>query len=383
MVNRVSVQPELLLWARERSGSDAVDLQLRFPQLVLWETGSLQPTLRQLEKFAKAVHVPIGYFFLDTPPVEFLPITDFRVVADSRGKRPSPNLLDTIYICQQRQEWFRDYARIHGQSPLEFVNSATLTTPVETVASAMRKTLGVSTADRRTEPNWTSALITLKLAVEEAGVLLMASSVVENNTARKLRVEEFRGFALTDSYAPLIFINASDSKSAQMFTIIHELAHIWLGESGVSDSNIATVSEVAIERWCNAVAAEFLVPRAMLLEEYRSGTAIDSELQRLARVFKVSTLVVLRSLFDAGLLNQPQFKDAYIEETARLRVVDAGGSGGDFYRTLRSRVGGRFARAVCSSALEGQTLFRDAYRMLGIRKSSTFQTTARELGVLL
>ncbi len=373
----------MLQWARERSGSDAHALQHRFPHLMNWESGSELPTLRQLEQFAKAVHVPIGFLFLDRPPVEVLPIADFRVVTNGGRSRPSPNLLDTIYICQQRQEWYRDYARIHGHSPLEFVNSVTLTTPIEAVVRSMRSTLGVTAAKRRSAPNWTDALRALRLATEEAGVMLMSSSIVENNTTRTLRVDEFRGFALSDPYAPLIFVNAADSTSAQMFTIVHELAHVWLGESGVSDSDLASVPDGVIERWCNAVAAEFLVPRAMLIEEYRMDADIETEVQRLARVFKVSTLVVLRSMFDAQLLSRSQFQDAYGVEISRLRDIDAGGSGGDFYRTLQSRVGGRFARAVCSSALEGQTLFRDAYRMLGIRKPSTFQTAARELGVLL
>ena len=211
----------------------------------------------------------------------------------------------------------------------------------------------------------------------------MASSVVGSNSHRKLEVSEFRGFALVDALAPLIFINAADSKAAQMFTLAHELAHVWLGESGVSDSEAGLLPELAIERWCNAVAAELLMPMAVTLEAYDPNLPFAEEIQRLARHFKVSTLVALRRLFDAGFIDQPTLWQVYRDELARIQTLEQGESGGgNFYHTLGARTGKRFARAVLSSTLEGQTLFQDAFRMLGVRKSSTFYEAARELGVI-
>jgi Zn-dependent peptidase ImmA (M78 family) len=142
--------------------------------------------------------------------------------------------------------------------------------------------------------------------------------------------------------------------------------------------------EQRVERWCNAVAAEFLVPLVVLRQVHQSDIPLAEEIQRLARTFKVSTLVALRRLFDAGFIDQATLWQAYREELARIRVLDRGGAGGgDFYRTLSARTGKRFARAVLSSTLEGQTLFQDAFRMLGMRKTATFYEAARELGVLL
>ena len=118
-MTRIPVNPELLTWARERAGLESLALAGRFPKLSEWEAGELQPTLRQLEDFARAVHVAVGYLFLPAPPQEPLPIPDFRTLADRDLSRPSPNLLDTIYLCQQRQDWFRDYARAVLSSTLE------------------------------------------------------------------------------------------------------------------------------------------------------------------------------------------------------------------------------------------------------------------------
>lgn len=380
-MTRIPVNPELLTWARERAGLDALALAGRFPKLSEWEDGALQPTLRQLEDFAHTVHVAVGYLFLPTPPDEPLPIPDFRTLAGRQVARPSPNLLDTIYLCQQRQDWFRDYARVHALPALDFPGSATVEDAPERVAEAMRQTLALTIAERQQLPTWTDALRQLIGKAEDAGVLVMASGVVGSNSHRKLDVEEFRGFALADDLAPLVFINGADSKAAQMFTLAHELAHLWLGASGISDPEAGRLAEPGIERWCNAVAAEFLMPLAMLRREYQGGVAIADDIQRLARSFKVSTLVVLRRLFDAGFIDEQTLWQSYREELERIRALDRGGSGGgDFYRTLGARTGKRFARAVLSSTLEGQTLFQDAFRMLGVRKTSTFYEAARELG---
>lgn len=382
-MTRVSVKPELLTWARERAGLDRPSLVRRFPKLSEWEDGKLQPTLRQVEDFAHAVHVAIGYLFLPKPPDEPLPIPDFRTLANREVTRPGPNLVDTIYLCQQRQDWFRDYARVHALSPLTFINSVRVQDSPENVAEAMRQVLGLSIAERQKLSTWADALRQLLMKVEDAGILMMASSIVGSNSHRKLDVEEFRGFALADDLAPLIFINSSDSKAAQMFTIAHELAHLWLGESGISDPDMRQPVGRGIEHWCNAVAAELLVPLKLFWEEHQQDTSIEDEIQRLARIFKVSTLVILRRLFDAKIIDQPAFWKAYQEELNRILKLDkVATGGGNFYSTLGVRTGKRFARAVISSTLEGQTLFLDAFRLLGVRKKSTFDEAARGLGAM-
>ncbi len=384
-MTRVAVSPELLRWARERAGIvDADELLGRFPKLVAWEEGEAQPTLKQLEAFAHAVHVPIGYLFLPAPPPEPLPIPDFRT-HDGRGvRRASADLLDMLYACQERQGWYREFALTVRLPEAGFVGSAEIEERPEDVAARMARALGFDLAARAACRTWEEALRLFIAQADGLGVLVMVSGVVLSNNRRTLDPEEFRGFALADTRAPLVFINGADTKSGQMFTLAHELAHLWLGASAVSDAGAAPLTGYRREEvWCNAVAAELLVPLAALRPALRRDEPLDQSLGRLARQFKVSTLVVLRRLLDAGALDRPAFDRAWASERTRLReLAMAGAGGGDFYRTTLSRVSRRFARALVESTLEGQTLYRDAFRMLGVSKTETFNNIGREVGVM-
>ena len=377
---RVEVAPELLLWACERRGVDVCDLEARFPRIQAWVAGDQQPTLKQLENFARATHTPIGYLFLAEPLVEEIPIPDLRTMSDRAVERPSPDLLDTVYLCQQRQEWYRDFARSTREDRVDFVGTASVRDDVEEAAGRIRATLAFDLRERQQCRTWTESLRLLIEQVEQAGVLVMVSGIVANNTRRKLDPQEFRGFALSDEYAPLVFLNGADTKAAQMFTLAHELAHLWLGETAISDVEPVGVPTSQIEAWCNRVAAEVLVPLADILAQLRQNELLDAQVQRLARRYKVSTLVILRRLHDAGALDRDALWEAYRAELDRLLAVPRG-TGGNFYPTQAARVGKRFARALIVSTREGQTLYRDAFRLLGCSKRSTFEELGHKLGV--
>lgn len=379
---RVPIEPTILRWARERAGKSEDDMSGRFKKLQAWESGDVQPTLKQVEAFARAVHVPVGYLFLSEPPDEPVPIPDFRTFAGEVVSRPSPNLLDTIYTCQDRQNWYREFARVEGQKEYTFVGSATIDTPAEDVAGEMQDILGFDLTARRNCSTWTDALRMFIRHADDAGVLTMVSGVVMSNNHRQLDPMEFRGFCLSDPLAPLIFVNGADTKAAQIFTLAHELAHLWLGDTALSNAGVETLEGRSEEIWCNAVAAEFLVPLDALRANLRDGESLTDSLQRLARIFKVSTLVVLRRLFDVGRLDRTTFDAAWRQEVERLRAFDRGSGGGDFYRTTPVRASRRFVRALVVSTIEGQTLYRDAFRMLGISKTSTFNNLGREVGVI-
>lgn len=359
-----AVKSELLIWARERAGVSRVTLERKFPRLAAWEAGAAHPSLRQVEQFARAVHVPVGYLFLPEPPVERLPIPDFRAGHGER-RPPSPNLLDAIYMCQGRQEWYREYARTIGEPARDFVGSLTVATPVVEAAATIRDVLGFDLEARRACPTWTEALQTFIAQAEEIGVLVMVSGVVYNNTHRRLDPAEFRGFAIADPVAPLIFINGADTKAAQMFTLAHELGHLWLGQSALTDATPATATDGDIETWCNQVAAELLVPEEVLAREVDRREPLDAALARHARRFKVSTPVVLRRLRDLRVVSAAEFGVAYEAELERLLNMDRG-SGGNFHLTEAVRVSKRFASALVVSTMEGHTLYRDAMQMLGI-----------------
>ncbi len=383
MVVRVEIKPKMLRWARERSGIAEPVLFRRFPKLGLWEEGGAKPTLKQLEAFARTTHVPVGYLFLPEPPVEEIPIPDFRTIAGTEAGKPSPDLLETVYVCQQRQAWYRGYARSVGERPRDFVGSAKPSSAtVHTVADEMRQALDFDLGARRRFRTWTDALRDFIAQADGLGVLVMCSGVVLNNNRRKLDPREFRGFALADDMAPLVFVNGADTKAAQMFTLAHELAHIWIGQSALSDAGALNVPDQDTERWCNQVAAELLVPLEVIRSEFNRAEALDQEINRLARRFKVSTLVILRRAYDAGGLNREEYFEAYDAELERLLAIPRG-SGGQFYLTQAARVSKRFAHALVTDTLEGQTLYRDAMQMLGVKKVETLHGFARSMGVVV
>jgi Zn-dependent peptidase ImmA (M78 family) len=376
----VAIQPDLYEWACDRAGLEMAALAKKFPKLTEWVCGRSKPSLKQLEQFAKTTHAPIGMLFLPAPPIEALPIADFRTVGGEAVRRPSPNLLDMLYQCQQRQDWYADYARENGEAKVSFVNSVKVGSDVVLAAAAMRAAIGFGLELQTQSQTWTQALRALGKHMDDAGVLVMCSGIVYNNTKRKLDTLEFRGFALADAFAPLIFVNGSDSKSAQMFTLAHELAHIFSGETGLSEASVSGAGAHKTEQWCNAVAAEFLVPLKDFSALYNRGADIAFEVTRLAKHFKVSTLVILRRMQDTGALSADDFWQAYSAELTRIQT--AKGSGGSFYATQGQRLGKRFGHALIISTLEGRTLRRDAMRLLAISKTATFDGLAQHFGVV-
>ena len=373
----IPIKPELIRWALERSGLTAWTLLKRFPKLEMWERGDAKPTLRQLEDLAKKTFTPLGYFFLLEPPEERLPIPDFRTVRDNFADRPSPNLLETVQMMLRRQGWMREHLIDQGEKPLVFVATAAVMDDVNSVVSKMRAVLGLSLDWARQETTWTDALRLLRMTVEKAGIMTVFNGVVGNNTHRKLDVQEFRGFVLSDDYAPLIFVNGADVKAAQMFTLAHELAHLWLGQAGVFNLRDMQPSDSNVERFCNKAAAEFLVPEEALREYWPEADQSDEPFQILSRHFKVSPLVAARRALDLGFIDKPaffQFYNAYLKDSRRKAITQKGG--GDFYNNLDMRVGRRFAEAVIRAAKEGRLLYRDAFQLTGL-KGETFDKYAK------
>lgn len=379
---RVLVKSELVQWARERSHLTVADLERRFPKLEAWERGELRPTLKQVEAFAKATRVPVGYLFLPEPPEERLPIPDFRTVSGAEIARPSPELLDTIYAMQRRQAWLRD-TLVEGEAePLEFVSSARLADDPEAIGREMRRIVGLSEGWADGVRTWQEAVSELRRFIEQLGVMAVTNGVVGNNTHRPLDVEEFRGFALSDPYAPLIFVNGADAKSAQMFTLAHELAHVWLGQEGLSGFENLLPGGTDVEDWCNRAAAEFLVPSKEMKARWRDARREASAFAVLARQFKVSPIVVGRRAMDLRLVDRETFFAFYRAYVARERSQSKGLGGGDFYNNQNTRVGELFVGHVVRAALEGRVGFKEAYELTGLR-GGAFQEYAHRLGFVL
>ncbi|MCY4673979.1 MAG: XRE family transcriptional regulator [Bacteroidetes bacterium] len=377
---RVPVKPELLYWARKRAGITQEDLARKFKKLPEWESGDVNPTFKQLEDFARIVHVPLGYLFLGEPPEEPLPITDFRTIANTEKAKASPNLIDTIYAMQRRQDWLRDFMIECEADPLPFAASVRLTNNPNAVGLEMRDMLGLSSGWAGEARTWQEAVNKLRFKIEKLGVMAVINGVVGNNTHRSLSVEEFRGFALTDQYAPLIFVNGMDAKAAQMFTLAHELAHIWLGESGLSGFERLIPSSTEVEEWCNRAAAEFLLPSNELKECWKRVKHQQDPYNVLARLFKVSPIVAARRAMDLRLVNKAsffEFHDHYISQKTQKGSTS---SGGNFYNSQNARVGKLFATRVIRAAMEGKIGFRRAYELTGLW-GGTFQDYASRLGI--
>lgn len=366
-MSRVAVNEPVLRWVLERSGQTLSTLERKFPKIRQWRRGESQPTLRQLEALAKATLTPLGFFFLPAPPVERLPIPHFRTHDGGVPRRPSPDLLHIVQTMQRRQAWMREFLTEQGQDRLPFVASARHDEPPRTVADRIRHVLHFDEGWAAQQATWTAALRVLRDAMEAVNILIVVNGIVDNNTHRKLDPNEFRGFVLVDEYAPLVFVNGVDGKAAQMFTLAHELAHVFFGSSAAFDLRDMQPANDPTEQACNRVAAEFLVPERELRRIWPSAQDDPEPFQALARQFKVSALVAARRALDLQLIRKTEFLAfyrAYLEDERRVSAEQP--EGGNFYATQNARVGRRFAYAVARAVKEGQLLYSEAYRLTGL-----------------
>ena len=376
-MTRVEISETILRWALERSGNPTA-VEEKIPKLSEWLSGESRPTLRQLEKLARATSTPLGFLFLAEPPEERLSIRHFRTLGDEPMQRPSPDLLESVQSMERRQAWMREYLIEQGQEPLAFIGSAQVSVEAEPLAREMRSMLGLAEGWTAQQPSWTHALRQLQRKMDDLGILVVVNGIVGNNTHRKLDVSEFRGFVLVDEYAPLVFVNGADGKAAQMFTLAHELAHVWFGSSAAFDLRQLQPADDDTERACNRVAAEFLVPAADLHSIWPSVGKGPDRFQAIARRFKVSVLVAARRALDLTLISKSEFLDFYDNyQQAERRVTPS--DGGDFYASQNLRVGRRFAEAVLHAVREAKLLYREAYHLTGLYGTS-FERYAESIG---
>lgn len=378
-MSKVAINREVLQWALDRSNQTAEGLAHSLPEIGQWLEGVSQPTLRQLEKLARVTLTPFGFLLLDKPPEERLPIPHYRTLADNAVDRPSPDLLETIRSMQRRQAWMREYVIEEGQAPRTYVNSAEMTEKPTAIAARIRATLAFQDNWAEHEPNWSEAARKLREAIDHLGILVVVNGIVGNNTHRKLDPKEFRGFVLVDQYVPLMFVNGADGKAAQMFSLAHELAHIFLGSSAAFDLRDMLPAQAKIEQLCNQVAAEFLVPELRLRNIWRKAQAEPEPYQYLARYFKVSELVVARRALDLGLISRVSFFAFYEAYQAdERRDAKRPQSGGNFYAVQGLRVGNRLATTVIRAVKEGRLLYSEAYALTGLH-GRTFQEFAAQV----
>lgn len=381
MTPRVAVAPAVLEWAADQANLDETVIGEAFPKWDEWIAGERQPTVHQVEEIAKRIGVPFGYLLLREPPRLELPIPDYRDGFGGPVGQPTWNLRAVLNQSIQRQEWYKAYAQENLLPLVQFVGSVETMEPVQAAAS-MRQALRFEVAER--SGNWNDTRRYLAHSFEDLGGLSVVTSMVGNNTRRLLDPDEFRGFSLVDDHAPLVFVNANQTLNGQIFTLAHEFAHIWSGSSGISLEDPAADPTSETEKWCNAVASEFLVPGGDLAQRYRSlgGLSLSLQLDRLAQVYRCGTLVALQAIHKYNLRHFDNFEAEYEAEVDRLSSISRSGAGGNFYNNQPYRIGERFSRAIIADTLEGRTPISEAIGLMSIGSLSNFDKYAKHLGVV-
>ena len=360
--DRVHIDADRYRWAIQRAGFTVDDFINSHPKFALseWIEGTKQPTTKQLEDFAKSVNVPFGFLFLEDTPQENVPFPVFRGEA-GRYNHFDLNVYDTVNAVQLRQEWLEDYLRENDIDTCTFFGTATLDTNIAEAVFNLRRILSLDARWAFALANTSAAVSKLTEMLESAGVFVAYNGVVGNNTRRVLKVSECRGFALVNEVAPYIFVNSGDAPAAQLFTLIHETAHLLLGVSaGHANDGTDQLCLDATEVWCDNVAAEFLVPAAELRNLW------DGNLKGCARKFKVSELVIARRAYNLGLTTNDEYRAFWLEYSNRPLPTKTEHGGGSFYRTSVKRVGRLFAIHVKNAVDNRQLSHTEAYRLTGL-----------------
>jgi Zn-dependent peptidase ImmA (M78 family)/DNA-binding XRE family transcriptional regulator len=368
----VAITGEVFRWARERAGlSDeklAKRVNAKLERIRAWETEKEYPNFQQAQKLATALGIPFGYLFLSRPPEITIPITDFRTFPGKEKASFSIDLQAVLDDALRKRDWYKEWREQEGNAPYEFVGKFSPRTKPAEIVQDMRQVLDIMPGFAAEMRTWDQHLRQFVQKVEFAGILVLQNGIVGNNTHRKLSVPEFRGFALADKFAPLIFINAQDSAAARIFTLAHELAHIWTGTSGISNPEFVTdeIETQQTEILCNQIAAEFLVPYDVFVKRWIEAQDALENAQQLAAYFRVSAQVILRRAYDSGLIPFDEYRQS-IQEVLKAIKPRVKGGGGDFYKTLFSRNSRRFTQELFSAISSGQLSYLDGARLLNTR----------------
>lgn len=346
------------------------ELWVKFPQLQQWINGEKKPTVAQLAEFAKSVHIPFGFFFLEKLPERRNTVPLFRTNSKIAHFDYSYELSETINTIQKRQDWLVDYLRNENYEPLGFVGKYSNRHNYLTIAGDIRKTLQLPVNWSQFLADKDAALKYLIKQAEAAGIFVAVNGVL-GNSSKNLNPEEFKGFVLSNKWAPYIFINGKDYPAAKIFTFMHELAHIWLDNTAAFDIERLLPANTDVEKLCDAVAAELLVANDVLAAEWKKVEKNKDQLDVLERFFKVSKIVIARRLLDLGFYTKQQFfgfYNAYKAWWSKKNESEDGG--GSFYANQPYRVGVRFFDTVTRAAASGKLLYTDAYKLTNLYGST-------------
>ena len=373
MAKGVIVKPIIIQWAIQSAGKDVRGLSDKFDKIDKWTSEESELTVSELNKLSKELRIPFGYFFLGEPPDEDIQLLKYRTVDNEDQAKPSRELIDTIKYMEKRQSFMRDALIEDGFLPHEFVGCATINDNPENLATKITQELKLKKNWNKNNPGTFNVL---REAISNLGILVMQNGVVGNNNHRVLNVAEFRAFVLIDPYVPLIFLNARDSENAKVFSLSHELVHIWLGVDELYNDNFATnqtFNNSKLESFCNEVAAEILLPLKSLQLAFNPQYDVYTNIKDIAKTFHVSELVVCIRLKAKKIIGNKMFDEVYANLLTEMRdnllgkQLQEKKSGGDYYATSGSRLDTRFATTVSRKAREGRILYTEAYELIGAK----------------
>src|SRR6266850_4952346 len=353
------ISAPVVKWARDRAGLSQEELAFHLKtvdasQVNAWEQGESFPTISQAEKLAEKLRLPFAILFMNKPPEIKFPIPDLRTVAHASRRKPSLEFFDVVSDALLRQRWYREYQEQRKAPAIPFVGSFRFGDDANTVADDMGRQLGINDRLRNECVTWQQFFVSFVQRAEQSGVLVMRSGVVRHNPTRTLEVEEFRGFAITDNLAPLVFINSRDARAAQIFTLAHELAHVWIGASGVSNPNPkkrTTELPNEIERFCNQIAAQLLIPASGLEALWVNQKNASENVRAIATYYRVSTMVALKRAYDQERIGYKLFSQLLDREYERLKrpKKEDDEGGGNFWASFSARNSPTFVNAIVSS----------------------------------
>jgi len=312
-------------------------------------------------------------------------MADFRTLPDAERGKFSPDLEDVLNDALRKRDWLRERRSQEGATPLAFIGRFGSGDHPKKIADDIRQVLDLPLPPARDAKTWDEHLGLLVRHAEDAGIIALQSGYALSDTHRTLPVKEFRGFALADEYAPLVFVNARDSVAGRIFTLAHELGHLWTGSSGISNPSLEPNLRAVtgnIERLCNQVAAELLVPGEILAPRWGRQLGALEMAQALAKQFRVSVFVILIRAYDLDLLPWDGLQAAYAQAQQNMREPASKyeKGGGDFYRTLRSRNGRILMQEITTAVKQGSLLYQEAARLLNIRPQTMESVIQRSAG---
>lgn len=381
----VHIHPEILVWALSQVTKEKLGKKLT-DNIKYWLDGSKTPTFRQIEELSKKTYIPLGYFFLKKPPVEEMNPLRYRTLNSSELRMPSRDLIDTIFEMGTIQEWMTDYRKERQDNILEVPGSLKGHTDAYKIAKCIRKDLGLSVRWYEKCSNASDAFYKIRNLLEQCGILVIMSGIVGKNTHRSLNINEFRAFAMTNEWAPLIFINSADSLGGRLFSLLHEVVHIWMGESNLYTGGTHFFREIdPVEITCNAAAAELAVPKLEFKKnwEQNQNSDIYAKIKEAASVFHCSEIVLARRALDNKKIDLDLYEQV-VSDTIKAysQSRKKKNHGGNYYKNAQSRLDRAFVRALCESINNGKTSYTEAYRLTNT-SSKTFDKVVRGLGGVL